>query len=270
MTEPSSSSVTLDDLPEAPRKAWIRLRDELQAILADDLIAIWAYGSTIGADRPQRPADLDTHVILRHRPDVHTANRIDAASKAIAASAGLEWDAWYVALDDARQPDPPPHAFREARRDTSWALHRTHWLASRFVPVHGPAPAAIVPSPTWAEVEGDLDRELEHIERHVHEGDTDPYEAAYAILNGSRILHSVATHNVVLSKREAGTWALEHLPERWHPGVSAALRAYDEQATPADVELLAAEMARFVAMVRERLPMTDGSRRGGRPRWSGY
>ena len=264
------SSIHLDDVPERARVAWVRLRDELQSILGHDLVAIWAYGSVIGPDRPQRPADLDTHVIVRRRPDAPIAQSIVGASQAIAAEVGVEWDTWYIALEDARQPHHPPHAFREGRRDTAWALHRAHWLAGRFVKIYGEEPADIVPRPTWPEVEVDLDRELEHIERHVQEGDTDPYEAAYAILNGSRIIHAVETHNVVRSKREAGTWALNHLPERWKPAIRAALRAYDERANPVDVELLAADMAEFIAAVRHRLPAIDVSPPDARPRWSGY
>jgi aminoglycoside adenylyltransferase-like protein len=258
------------NLPEVARTAWTRLRDELQSILGDDLVAIWAFGSTIGADRPRRPADLDTHIILRRRPDAETAQRIDDACDAIAGEVGVEWDAWFIALDDARLAERPPHAFREGRRDTAWALHRAHWLAGRFVHIYGQQPAEIVASPTWPEIEVDLDRELEHIERHVAEGDTDPYEAAYAVLNGSRILHAIETHNVVLSKREAGIWALEHVPERWHPGIRAALRAYDEQATPDDLQLLAAEMGAYVATIKERLPRRDQVSGQGLPRWSGY
>ena len=270
MTERQSSSARFEDVPGVARTAWTRLRDELLYILGDGLVAIWAYGSIIGSDRPRRPADLDTHVVLERRPDAQTAQRIDRAAQAIGAEAGVEWDTWCIALEDARQSTHPPHAFREGRRDTAWALHRAHWLAGRVAHVYGREPAEIVPRPTWAEIEVDLDRELEHIERHVHEGDRDPHEAAYAILNGSRILHSIETHNVVLSKREAGMWALDHLPERWHPAIGAALRAYDERATPADVELLASEMADFIAAVRERLPVSDESPRDGRPRWSGY
>ena len=270
MTERGSSNPDLGDVPAAARTAWTSLRDELHAILGDDLVAIWAYGSMIGRDRPDRAADLDTHVILRRRPDEDAARRIDAVSEAISAEAGLAWDAWYIAFEDARGPAHPPHAFREGRRDTAWALHRAQWLAGRVVRVYGRRPGDIVPAPTWPEIEVDLSRELEHIERHVDEGDTDPYEASYAILNGSRILHSIETRDVVLSKREAGAWALGHLPDRWQPAVNAALRAYDERATPADVELLAAEMADFVVTVRERLPATDESTPDARPRWSGY
>lgn len=263
-------SVPLADLPGVAQDAWTRLRDDLKAMLGGDLVAIWAYGSTIGSDRPRRLADLDTHVILRRRPDAQAAQGITDAGDAIAAAAGVEWDNWFIALDDARRAAHPPHAFLEGRCDTAWALHRAHWLAGRFVHISGPPPDEIVPSPSWPEIEVDLDRELEHIERHVHEGDTDPYESSYAILSGSRVLHTVETHNPVLSKREAGTWALDHLPDRWHPAIRAALRAYDEQATPADVELLRAEMAPFVAMVRGRVPGPDSPDGDGRPRWSGY
>ncbi|MDP8928375.1 MAG: hypothetical protein M3O70_07310, partial [Actinomycetota bacterium] len=72
MTQPHSFSVSLDDVPDVARTAWTRLRDELLSILGDELVAIWAYGSVIGSDRPRRPADLDTHVIVRRRPDAHT------------------------------------------------------------------------------------------------------------------------------------------------------------------------------------------------------
>jgi hypothetical protein len=61
-------------------------------------------------------------------------------------------------------------------------------------------------------------------------------------------------HNVVLSKREAGIWALDILSERWQSTIRAALRAYDGLATSEDVELLAADMTNFVAMIRELMP----------------
>jgi hypothetical protein len=263
-------SVSLDEIPVVARDAWLRLRDELLAILGDDLVAIWAYGSTVGPDRPLRPADLDTHVIVRRRPDAQTARRIEDAHDAIAHHSGLEWDAWYIFADDARQAEPPRHAFREGRRDTAWAVHRAHWLAGQYVQVHGQQPADVVAPPTWPELEADLDRELEHVERHIAEGDTDPYEASYAILNGSRILYSIETRNVVLSKRAAGKWALEHLPARWHAAIRAAERAYDNQATPEETELLAREMGLFTATVRERLPAGGEPPADGRPRWSGY
>lgn len=255
-----------DDLPADARAAWLRLRDELVDILGDELLAMWAYGSLIGPDRPLRAADLDTHVVLNGHPDAATAQRIQ---EALHHDPRVEFDAWFITLDDARRAAPPPHAFLEGRRDTAWAVHRAHWLTGRVITIHGPQPAEVVPPPTWDEVLADLDRELEHVERHIKEGDTDRYEASYALLNGSRILRSLETRDPVLSKREAGIWALASLPGRWHPALDAALRAYDGSATPDDASLLAAEMGPFVAMVREHLPRTNGRSADG-PRWSGY
>ena len=263
-------SVSLDDLPAVARNAWLRLRDELIALLGEDLVAMWAHGGTTFADRPSRTGDLDTYVIVKRQLDEQTARRIDDIHETIARELGVEWDTWYVLADDARRPEAPRHVFRERRRDTSWAINRAHWLAGRYARLYGPAAAEIVPTPTRTELDVDLSRELEHIERHILEGDTDPYEATYALFNGSRILHALETGDVAISKRAAGQWALQHLPARWHPALKAATRAYKAQATPQDASLLAAEMAPFIAMVRERLPARDEPDSEPHPRWSGY
>jgi hypothetical protein len=261
---PPSASVPIDDVPEPARIAWLRLRDELRSILQDNLVAVWAYGGTTFPDRPQRAGDLDAHVVLERSPHQPTVQSIEGAHETLGAEHGVDWDTWYILAADARRPESPPHAFREGRRDTAWALHRAHWLAGRYVHLYGLKPGEIVPAPTWAELEADLREEFEHLERHVAAGDTDPHEAAYAIFNGSRILHSVETGDVVISKRSAGAWALEHLAPHWHPAIQAAGRAYDAEATPEDAELLSAAMAPFVAMVRKRLPaLTSPEGTGG-------
>lgn len=262
-------SVPLEQIPEPARTAWIRLRDELVALLADDLVSVWAHGGTVAVEGSPRLADLDTYVIVRRSIDAPTAQALDDIHSAIAKETGVEWDAWYVLEQDARRRGSPQHAYRPDRRDTSWAINRAHWLAGRYVHVHGAAPAEVVPPPEWSELEVDLDRELEHLEAHVTAGDNDPYEATYAVLNGSRILRAIETRDVAISKRSAGHWALEHLPARWHPVLLAAGRAYDGQATQEDVDLLAAEMGAFVAMVRDRLPSMTPRPEDSRPRWSG-
>ena len=261
--------IPIESLPPAARTAWLALRDELRRILGEDLVAFWAFGGTTAVEDPAHPGDLDTYVLLARRPDEPTAEAIVGAEDAIAHDRGVEWDTWYVVADDARSADPPHHALRPARRDTSWAINRAHWLAARYVGLHGPQPAEIVKVPTPPEFEEELSRELEHIERHVLEGDTDPYEATYAFFNGSRIIHSLETGDVVISKRAAGSWALEHLPARWHPALEAATRAYEGRAADGDAALLATEMAPFVAYVRERMPADDRPA-DAVPRWSGY
>lgn len=264
------AGVPLEKVPLSARTAWLALRDELNQILRDDLVAMWAYGGTIAVDDPAHVGDLDTYVVLSRRPDDATVRAIEDAQDGIGKSHGIAWDTWYVLAEAARNSDSPRHAWREERRDTSWAVNRAHWLAGRYAILHGPEAVDLVKAPTWEELEGELSRELEHIERHVVEGDTDPYEATYAILNGSRIIHSVETHSVAISKRAAGMWALEHLPTRWHPALRAALRNYDGRPTDEDVSLLAEEMAPFVAFVREHIPITGDRPAETLPRWSGY
>lgn len=259
----------LDRMPHPARTAWAALRDELVRILDDDLVAMWGHGGTTAIEDLPHPGDVDTYVLLARRPDEATIRQIDAALDAIARDLGVEWDTWFVLEADARGSAPPRHAFREGRRDTSWAIHRAHWLAGRYVTLHGPEPYEIVTAPEWTELQGELDRELEHMERHVVEGDTDPFEATYAVLNGSRILHALETGSVVTSKRAAGTWGLDHLPARWHPVLRAAIRTYDGAPSADDADLLAAEMAPFLSFVRERLPAT-GRPADEPPRWSGY
>jgi hypothetical protein len=250
-------SVSLDEIPQVARTAWTRLRDELRKILGNDLVALWAHGGTTFPDRPRRSGDLDTYAVLDHLPGESTWRSIDEAHALIAREAGVDWDAWYVLADDARRREIPRHAFREGRCDTSWAIHRAHWHAGQYVHLDGREPDKIVAVPTWAEIEVDLRGELDHLERHVAQGDDDPFEATYAIFNGSRILHAVETGNVVLSKRSAGAWALERLPRGWQAAIHAAGRAYDGEATPEDAEVLRTAMVPFVAMVRTRLPALE-------------
>jgi hypothetical protein len=262
--------IPLEQLSPPARAAWANLRDRLRSALGDDLVAMWAHGGTTSVGDPAHAGDLDTYVIVRRRPDETTIGQFELASEETATQHGVEWDTWVVLADDARGSEPPRHAWRERSRDTTWAIHRAHWLAGRYVNLHGADPDAIVAAPAWDELLGELDREIEHLERHVVEGDTDPYEATYALLTGSRILHALETRDVVISKRTAGTWALARLPDRWHPPLRAAIRTYDGDGSAPDADLLAAEMAPFVALVREHLASTTDRPPGHLPRWSGF
>lgn len=244
-------SVPVADLPTPALLAWIRLRDELRLILGEDLIALWGYGARALPDPPLRLGDIDTFAVLRRKPAPQRARRLRSAREAIARGAGIELDVGYVLARDAARRGLPHDALRADRRYETWALHRAHWLAGRYVLLHGKTPEEVVPSPTWAELKRGLHLELEHLERHVAAGDDDLYETSYAILNGSRILYSSANRDVVTSKREAGAWALRRLPARWHRAIRAALRAYDGEASAADLRALRAAMGPFVAMVRE-------------------
>jgi hypothetical protein len=262
-------TASLDELPIAASHAWSRLRDEARRSLGNDLTALWGYGGTIFPDRSRRLGDLDTFAVLDRVPDERTTRKLQQAEAEIAREHGIDWEIWYVLASDAGRSEPPPHALDPESRHTSWAIDRAHWHAGRYVKLSGQAPEGLVPAPTWPEIEAALSRELEHLERHVEEGDDDPIEATYAIWNGSRILYAIETGEVAISKRAGGMWALEHLPERWHEAILAADRAYDGEATARDAHVLREAMGPFVAMVRDRLPLAETRPEGEPPRWSG-
>jgi hypothetical protein len=267
--EVRTMTVSLSDVPAPAARAWTALRDEARRILGDDLVALWGYGGSTFAERSKRLGDLDTFAVLREPPGDDAGRALERAEADIAREHRIEWDTWYALAEHAARGEPPPHALAPGRRATTWAIDRAHWFAGRSVLLFGRDPVELVPTPTWPEIETALGRELEHIERHVFEGDGDPYEATYALWNGSRILRALETRDVAVSKRAAGLWALEHLPERWHEALRAAGRAYDGEGTERDAEVLRLAMAPFVAMVRERLPLAEPRPPGEPPRWGG-
>jgi glycosidase len=276
----AASRLTLDDLPEPARAAATRYLATLREVLGDDLVAAWVHGGTTFPDRSRRPGDLDLAGVVRNiaprervpsrwlKDPASRPARLRAARRAIHDELGIEIDQTFVLVDDVGLGRAPRAAFVRRAPVLDWPVMRAHWLAGQYVPLAGPPPESFVKPPTERELRRALDRELEHLERHVAEGDAeDAYEATYAIWNGARILHTLATGNPVISKRSAGTWALEALPERWHPAIRAAGRAYDGEASDEDRRILRESMAPFVAMVRAELGSSAG-RSGSKPRWS--
>jgi hypothetical protein len=177
-------------------------------------------------------------------------------------------DADYLLTEEMSGHDRPRAAFFAARHHNRWPVVRAHWLAGQYVHLHGCRPEDVVVAPRQDDLRRALSREIEHLERHVYEGDAaDPYEATFAIWNGCRVLYTLTTGSPVVSKRSAGAWALANLPERWHAAVHAAGRAYDGVATAEDNELLRVTMPPFVEMVRAHLPYTTPRPPGHIPRW---
>jgi hypothetical protein len=273
-------SVPIERIPEAGAVASRLLVEQIQYVLGDDLVGAWLHGGTTFRDRPRQVGDLDICAVVSRaapsdrdpaswREDPRSRpSRLDAAHNSIAKDRHVAFDTMYLLADEIGDGQPPPLAFHQARPVLSWPIYRAHWLAGQYVHLHGRRPEEMVIAPTRTELVRALDRELEHLERHVFEGDSaDAYEATYAVWNGCRILYTLETGSPVISKRSAGAWALDHLAESWHAPIEAAGRSYDGEAGDADIELLRSNMALFVAMVRERLPITE-PRPPGPPRWS--
>jgi hypothetical protein len=250
-------TIPLESLPEEVRLACMRLCNELKDLLGPELISLWAYGAATRPDRPKRLGDVDTHGVLRSRPARHTAVRIEELHAAIARDLGIEWDSWYVVGKDARSAPPPKHALRENLVDSSWSLHRAHWLAGEYVLLHGCTAANLIQPPTWPEMEAGLRGELSFLTRLSEEGGRDADHTAYAVSNACRIIYSLENRNVVVSKRAAALWALEHMPASWQPAISAAIRVYDGEDDKQDASVLQRSMAPIIAAAAERLACTE-------------
>lgn len=273
--------IPINDLPPAAAAAAEHLRNQLLAILDDDVVAMWVDGGTTFPDRPLVPGDLDVCVVVanlidderdpqrwRDNPKSRPA-RVAAAQESVTRERERDLDVTYLVVDDMGSHDRPRAAFSAARHLNDWPVVRAHWLAGQYVHLHGRRPDELVVAPTAQDLRRALSREVEHLERHVHEGDAaNPYEATFAIWNGCRVLYTLATGSPVVSKRSAGAWGLANLPERWHPAIHAAGRSYDGAASADDNELLRVTMPPFVEMVREQLPLTKPRPPGELPRWS--
>lgn len=160
---------------------------------------------------------------------------------------------WYILKADARGSKPPSHAFRKNLVDRAWALHRAHWLAEQYVALQGCPPSDLVQPPTWAELEEGLKGELDFIEGLLTEGRDDADHAAFAIWNACRIIYSLETHDVVVSKRAAALWALQNLSSTWHAAIRAAGRVYDGQAAEDDEAVLRSSLVNIVSAARDRI-----------------
>jgi hypothetical protein len=234
---------------------------QVSSVCGDGLAAAWLHGGSTFADHSLAPADVDVCVVLH---DVSHEQGV----RLLAATGELGIDALFVRAVEMPRSDRPAHALTPQRPLVGWAVYRAHWLAGQYVPLHGREPRGWVVPPTWDDLLADLDREVEHIERHVLEGDAhDPYEATVAHLNGCRVLRTMATREPVISKRSAGRWGLATLPDIWHPALEAALRCYDGQASAAEIGLLRQSMPLFVEYVRGHVPVVE-PRPTGPPRWS--
>jgi hypothetical protein len=253
-------SIPLDSLSPRAAATWTRLRDELSDLLGNNLLALWAYGARTFPNPPKSLGDHDTFAVLERIPDESTILQIGTAQKEIEKDLDVSLDTSFVLRTDAVRPEPPSPAWGEGK-EVNWPFHRAHFLAGSYVLLHGVRPEDLVPEPTWAELEHAMEVELDHLERHVAAGDDDPYESSYALLNGSRIFYSIQERNVVISKRDAGSWALDHLPPKWHAPIHAAGRAYDGESTDEDAKVLREAMVPFVKMLRRM--WHDHRRRAG-------
>jgi hypothetical protein len=205
----------------------------LKQVLGDKLYGVYVYGAAAFPEAAPT-GDIDFHVILA-APLTDTEGAalrdLHAALARDYPPLGAELDGYYLLLTEARQASPPTHQLCPELVDASWALHRAHIRAGRCIPLCGPDPLTLYPTPTWSELETALWSELQYVADHL--GDYPDY----CILNLCRLMYSFETRDVVISKAGAAAWAYDAFPQ-WRRHVALAQKSYTGQATPEDRQFM--------------------------------
>lgn len=220
----------------------------LRGILRQKLHAVYVYGA-VTFPETAHTGDVDFHVILALPPTAAERAALLALHEKLGREfppLGAELDGYYILLEEARGSERPRHVLFPDLVDESWALHRAHILAGRVAVLHGPDPKSIYVAPTWEELSGALDGELDYVRKHLTQ------YPAYCVLNLCRLLYSWQTRDVVTSKAASARWALEHFPA-WARLIGLALASYAKQATEEGERQVLAEVPAMFAFAAGKI-----------------
>jgi hypothetical protein len=217
-------------------------------ILEGKLYGVYLYGAVAFPDTDV-VHDIDFHVILtetlseKEKQDIHN---LHAKLGEEFPQYSRELDGYYILLEDALSTTPPEHQLLPGVVDGSWALHREHIRVGRCIILHGPDPKQIFPPCTWQDLEASLLGELRYIEDHLHEFPD------YCILNLCRLMYSIYTRDVLVSKLMSAVWAQDIFPD-WASLIRAARNSYNKKATPDEMEMLDSKIDEFLEFSRIRI-----------------
>lgn len=229
------------------------LRDGLIETLGANLIGIYLYGAITFPDSQDQIQDLDFHVIVRNGFSERERREVDFLCHELARDFAMDrgdLDGYFVALEDTRQMSSPRTQMWPLWRtpsDASWALHCAHIRAGQCIVLKGPDPLEIYPRPSWPDLQAALLDEVRFVDAHLNDA------PAYCVLNACRILYSVETRNVVISKRGAAEWATRELAEEWRSMIQGALHVYQGRGTAEDEVEQKVGGATFIGHVWERI-----------------
>jgi hypothetical protein len=188
---------------------------DIRAVLGDDLIALYLYGSAVTGGFDAGVSDLDLVAITRRN-----VAEVDMSGLGRAHRKVVECDrAWadrleivYVARDTLSNgsgsqdqlavigPGEPFHLTGPASDWTqNWYLVRETGIA-----LFGPSPSEVMPPISHAEFLAAVGRYLDYLRRQP--------SLAYAVLSACRAMRTIRTRRPC-SKQEGAAWVRERMPE---------------------------------------------------------
>jgi hypothetical protein len=228
---------------------------EVRAVLGDELIGFYLYGSLSLGDFDPASSDIDFLAATRGVLPAPTLAALAAMHARIAAS-GLPYadrlEGSYIPVRALRRYDPADNRHPTIGMDWDFGVapHKTNWIIERHIlrehgrALHGPPPRDLV-DPVAPDDLRAATRELllGFWSQQLHGPEwlrTRAYQS-FAILTMCRALNTLS-EGTVLSKRAAADWAKHTLDPAWTPLIDRALAQRHDHA-PDDMT----DMLRFVA-----------------------
>jgi hypothetical protein len=232
----------------------------VQAVLGDDLVGVYLYGSYVSGGFDAGVSDLDLIAVTSREPEELDLEGLERVHDAF-VSANPGWNdrleivyisraaLWSFRTSAAGlaviSPGEPFHLRDD--RVVEW-LQNWYLIRETGVVLHGPAAASLVPPISMAEFVAAAARYADQISRQSLD-DASPGARAYAVVTICRALRTVET-DAHASKQEGAAWAREQMPE-WAWLIDKALRCrlakgtlgFDDERTRAGAEEFIARVA---------------------------
>ncbi len=208
---------------------------KIHAILSDQLVGFYLYGSLSLGDFDPASSDVDFLVVTTANMPEETFEQLRDMHTIIAAS-NLPYanyiEGSYIPLKALRRYDP-----QNAHHPTigiDWpfriAFHGSNWILERFilrehgVVVHGPSPQTLIDPITPEEIKAAVCEQLKNFWSSQFDDPewlrTRDYQA-FAVLTLCRALYTLH-HGTLCSKPQAALWAQDTYPQ-WRPIIERSL-----------------------------------------------
>ncbi len=226
----------------------------------DNLVGAYLHGSIAFPEYNPESGDIDFYVLTRRSLNGAEIKSLAHLHRSLAAkfAFGSKLDGFYIPYAAARMQENPRNLVYGAhgrihRRgsDDAWALHREHFARSAYIRLYGPKASRIFARASWKEIRSALYRQLVYARKII---DSDSW---WSVLNLCRLVYTLKSENVAVSKLGAAQWALKKLPSRWRPVIRSAVKIYKGTANRGDRTILRKDARKFLGFASVRVIAFD-------------
>lgn len=208
----------------------------VQAILGDQLVGFYLYGSLSLGDFDSESSDVDFLIVTTEDLSEKTLVALREMHESITESSlpyAKKLEGSYIPRDALRRYDPKNARHPTIGVDWSFTIgqHKSNWIIERYIVrehgviLYGPSPRTLIDPITPGELR---DAVCQQLSNYWQAQFADPawlrprdYQA-FAILTMCRALFMLHTGNVP-SKPQAAAWGLKNLDATWKPTIERTL-----------------------------------------------